>query len=138
MKNFSKDIVDHVFQVSSWRGLPQDHKNYLPKIKDNYNFIPKTIYDIGSCVLQWTYEARDIWPESEIILFDATDIFEPLYIKENYQYNIGLLSNESNKWVDFYQNNDSFAGNSYYREKDRKSTRLNSSHVSESRMPSSA
>lgn len=126
MKEFDKNLINHVKQVSQWRSLPQFHKNYLPIIKNKYNFIPKTIYDIGSCVLQWTYEAKDIWPDSEIILFDATDIFEPLYKEEGYKYHIGVLSNESNKEVDFYQNNDLFAGNSYYKEN---TSVYNNSHI---------
>ena len=116
MKNFSKEIIDNIHRIRNGMSIPQPHKNYLSIIKTRYGFTPKTIYDIGSCVLHWTAEAEKVWPGSEIVLFDATDIFEPLYVENNYKYHIGLLSNESGKTVDFYQNNLTFGGNSYYRE----------------------
>ena len=116
MKQYSKEVLDNVKTVANQRPLPADHKNYLFKIKNQYEFIPKTIYDIGSCVLHWASEAQNTWQESKIILFDATDIFEELYIEKQYTYNICVLSNEDNKIVNFYQNNNMFAGNSYYRE----------------------
>lgn len=115
-KLYSKKILDNIEKVSNYRNMPKSHTKYLHKLKDEYNFYPKTIYDIGACVLHWTQQAEIIWPESEIILFDATDSFETLYTKTNRQYHIGAISNESNKIIKFYQNNDNFAGNSYYRE----------------------
>jgi FkbM family methyltransferase len=96
--------------------LPENHHNYLINIKNKFNFYPTTIYDIGACVLHWTQRAQDIWPESEIVLFDATDAFETLYTESELQYFIYALSNESGKQIKFYQNNDNFAGNSYYKE----------------------
>jgi len=116
MKKYSQDILDNVDNVSNQMALPQNHKRYLNYIRDTYNFYPKVIYDIGSCVLHWTYGARETWNDSKIILFDATDIFEQLYIKRNYEYHIAALSKNSNGIVSFYQNNHMFAGNSYYRE----------------------
>jgi FkbM family methyltransferase len=116
MKNFDEKVLDNVTKVSSQGTLPDAHRDYLHDIKNLYGFTPKTVYDIGSCVLHWTVEAKKTWPGSEIILFDATDIFEPLYIEKNYKYHIGVLSNETGKTVSFFQNNKYFAGNSYYRE----------------------
>jgi FkbM family methyltransferase len=116
MKFYSKEILDNIEKVSNYRNLPQNHFEYLIKLRKDYNFIPKTIYDIGACVLHWTQKAQTIWPESEIILFDATDSFEDLYIKSGLNYHINVISDQSNKTVKFYQNNDNFAGNSYYRE----------------------
>jgi len=116
MKFYRKEILDNIEKVSNYRNLPQNHFKYLIKLRKDYNFIPKTIYDVGACVLHWTQKAQAIWPESEIILFDATDSFEDLYIKSGLNYHINVISDQSNKVVKFYQNNDNFAGNSYYRE----------------------
>lgn len=115
-KQYSNQILDNIKRVSDYRNLPEKHFKYLLKLKYDYNFEPKTIYDIGACVLHWTQKAQAIWPESEIVLFDATDAFENLYLESGLQYFIGALSNESNKEIKFYQNNENFAGNSYYRE----------------------
>jgi FkbM family methyltransferase len=116
VKKYNNNILQNIKKVSNYRNMPIDHQNYLIKIRKEYNFIPKTIYDIGACVLHWTQSAEQIWPESEIILFDATDAFESLYLETKLNYYIGALSNESDKTIKFYQNNENFAGNSYYRE----------------------
>ena len=77
-------------------------------------FEPKVIYDIGSCVLQWTNEARQIWPNAKIILFDAFS--EAQFLYNNYEHYIGVLSDKDNEVVKFYQNTIHPGGNSYYRE----------------------
>jgi FkbM family methyltransferase len=109
-------MIKNIKKISDYRSLPKNHHNYLINIKNKFNFYPTTIYDIGACVLHWTQRAQDIWPESEIVLFDATDAFETLYTESELQYFIYALSNESGKQIKFYQNNDNFAGNSYYKE----------------------
>lgn len=116
MKKYNDSVLKNIKKVSDYRNMPTNHVNYLIKLKKEYNFVPKTIYDIGACVLHWTQEVQQIWPESEIILFDATDAFESLYLETGLDYYIGALSNQSNKTIKFYQNNENFAGNSYYRE----------------------
>lgn len=116
MKEFDKATLDHVNDISNRISLPAAHTSYLKKIRDDFNFYPQTIYDIGACVLHWTVQAKNTWKDSEIILFDATDILEPLYIEKGYKYNLGLIGKESNKTLKFYQNNQMFGGNSYYRE----------------------
>lgn len=116
MKQYSEGILNNIKKISDYRNMPRNHHNYLIEIRNKYNFIPTTVYDIGACVLHWTQSVQEIWPETEIVLFDATDAFESLYVESGLQYNIGALSNESGKSIKFYQNNDNFAGNSYYRE----------------------
>lgn len=116
MKEYSKEVLDNIDSVRARRLLPQYHKEYLKKLKEEFNFYPKVAYDIGSCAMHWTDEAIEIWPESKIVLFDAIDMFEKLYSEESYDYHLGVLSNESNKTVKFYQNDEWFGGNSYYRE----------------------
>ena len=96
--------------------IPIEHINYLKKLKDEKHFEPKTIYDIGSNVLHWTREAKKIWDTSEIIVFDAMKTATFLYEKYNLKYHIGVLSDEDDKVVKFYENLENPAGNSYYRE----------------------
>jgi FkbM family methyltransferase len=86
--------------------------NYLQYLKSS-GFEPKVIYDIGSCVLSWTREAKQLWPEAKIILFDAFRPAEFLY--EGHDYHIGALSDEDGKTVSWYQNDFNPTGNSYYR-----------------------
>jgi FkbM family methyltransferase len=99
--------------LSSQRLLPKPHVDYLQQLKDS-GFTPKTIYDVGACVLHWTNEATQIWPESEIVAFEAMPSCEFLYKDKGIPYHIGVLSNESNKTVEFYQNDQHPGGNSYY------------------------
>jgi FkbM family methyltransferase len=93
---------------NTWK-IPTDHVDFIKKLDIN----PKVIYDIGSCVLHWTNEVKQIFPYSEIILFEAMDEVEFLY--KDYRYHLGVLSN-SEKEIDFYQNLEHPGGNSYYRE----------------------
>jgi len=93
--------------------LPNDHKQYLENLKKS-GFEPKVIYDIGSCILHWAHAAKEIWPNAEIILFDAFAPAEFLY--GGYRYFIGVLGDEDGKVVRFYQNDMFPGGNSYYRE----------------------
>ena len=107
------DINARLRDLGSQRLLPVDHTNYLVKLKDS-GFEPKIIFDIGACVLHWTNEAQRIWTDAEYIVFDAMDSCEFLYQERGLQYHMGLLSNESGKEVDFYQNDYHPGGNSYY------------------------
>lgn len=93
--------------------LPKKHVEYLYKLK-NSGFEPKVIYDIGSNVLHWASVAKKIWPNAEIILFEAYPLLEFLY--SGYKYHIGCLSDSNNKIVKFYHNEYFPGGNSYYKE----------------------
>lgn len=94
----------------------QKHIEYMTDLKNNHNFNPKVIYDIGSCVMHWTHAAKKVWPDAEYILFDASDAVEFLYLENNYKHNIGVLSDEDDKVVGFYQSDMHPFGNSYYKE----------------------
>lgn len=94
--------------------MSEIHVKYLKKIKEDYNFYPEVIYDIGANLTHWTIEAEKIWPQSKKILFDAFERAEFLY--RDYDYHIGVLSDQDDKCVDFYTNDFFPAGNSYYRE----------------------
>lgn len=103
-----------MFELYEYVSMPEAHVRILKKISED--FTPKTVYDIGASTLHWTKEVRKIWPEAEIIAFDAIEEAEELYKSNNVKYNIGVLSNKDNKVVKFYQNILNPAGNSYYKE----------------------
>lgn len=109
------DVESRLRELGSQRLIPRTHVNYLKTLKDN-NIEPKVIYDIGACVLHWTTEAKEIWPDAEIVAFEAMDTAEFIYKEKGMKYHIGVLSDQTGKEVDFYQNNQHPGGNSYYLE----------------------
>jgi len=108
-------VRQHLTEYSHVAALPGDHVKYLQDLKQS-GFEPNVIYDIGACVLHWTNEATKIWPNATFILLDATPQIEFLYKDHNYAYHMGVLSDEDDKMVNFYYNEYSPGGNSYYRE----------------------
>jgi len=72
------DIQTRLRELGSQRLIPRSHVDYLAKLKGS-GVEPKVIYDIGACVLHWTNEASRIWPEAEIVAFEAMDSTEFLY-----------------------------------------------------------
>jgi FkbM family methyltransferase len=106
-------ITDRLRDLSSQRLLPKPHVDYLQHLKDS-GFEPSVIYDVGACVLHWTNEAKQIWPNSNIVAFEAMPSCEFLYKEKGIPYHIGVLSDESGKTVEFYQNDWHPGGNSYY------------------------
>jgi FkbM family methyltransferase len=109
-------IEKQMFALHERNVIPSAHKRVLNDIKKH--FTPRVIYDIGACVLHWTRLAKSIWPEPECITiaFDAINEVEALYKSKNILYNIGVLSDEDNKLVRFYENKELPGGNSYYKE----------------------
>jgi FkbM family methyltransferase len=109
-------IEKHMFALHERDVIPSAHKRVLNDIKKH--FTPRVIYDIGACVLHWTRMAKSIWPEPECITiaFDAINEVEALYKSKGILYHIGVLSDEDNKLVRFYENKELPGGNSYYKE----------------------
>lgn len=97
-------------------GIPQPHVDFLWRLKNEYKFIPKIVYDIGACKMEWTKEATNIWAHSRYYLVDAYAPFQTLYKQSDHAYAIALLSDVSDKNVKFYENENYPSGNSYYRE----------------------
>lgn len=95
--------------------FPTEHVNYLQSLK-RQGKEPKVIYDIGSCILHWTDVAKNIWKNSDIVLFDAFSSAEFLYKESGLKYHVGVLSDSSHKEVKFYENFFSPGGNSYYKQ----------------------
>lgn len=94
--------------------LPRAHVDVMNKLKEE-GFEPKVIYDVGACVLHWTNEIKNVWPNAEFVVFDAYASAEYLYKKNNFKYHIGVLSDKE-KEVKWYENILMPGGNSIYRE----------------------
>lgn len=109
------NYYDSLLELSNQRLLPQDHLNYLKKLRESGKS-PKVIYDIGACVLHWTREARLVWPEAEFYAFEAMPESADIFKTFNVPYYIGVLSSSNGKELEFYQNTQYPGGNSYYPE----------------------
>lgn len=97
--------------------LPQEHVNYLHKMKTD-GIEPGVVYDIGACVLHWTNRAKQVWPNANIIPFEAMMDVEFLYKNAGFSnYAVGcVLSDKTGDVVEFYQNLEHPGGNSLYKE----------------------
>jgi len=110
--NFDKNTI---YNLHNNLQIPNDHIEYLKNMSKHFS--PKVIYDIGSNVLHWSREAKLIWPNAEFMLFDGAQNVEFLYKEKNFnKYHIGILSDNDDREVKFYENFDMPGGNSYYRE----------------------
>lgn len=110
------EIKNQLKGLSNMDSLPNSHVMYLNKIKNEYNFYPEVIYDIGSCVLHWSKKSLEIWPNSKYYLFDGMDTVGFLYDELGLEYHLGVLSDVDGKEIVFYQSDYSPGGNSYYKE----------------------
>jgi FkbM family methyltransferase len=98
-------------------GMPEAHKQYLNRMKTEMGVNPTIIYDLGASVLHWTDAASTVWPNATYFAFDAMEDCEFLYKEARLGgYHMGVLTDINGKLVDFYENKDYPAGNSYYRE----------------------
>jgi FkbM family methyltransferase len=116
LKRFYLDGYAHLKDLSKNCGIPQSHKDYLVRLKEEFNFTPTVVWDVGACVLEWTTLAKQIWPDVQSVLFEATEETEELYKETNNRYCIGVFSDVDNKEVTFYKNLHYPGGNSYYME----------------------
>jgi FkbM family methyltransferase len=102
--------------ISKLKAIPQEHQNYLIRLRDEFGFTPNTVYDVGACALQWTIMAKEVWPNSKYILFEAMEESEEVFVETEHQYQIGVFSDVDDKEITFYKNVTFPGGNSYYME----------------------
>jgi hypothetical protein len=74
----SNSFETRLRELSNQDLLPLSHQRYLEKISGEMN-PPKIIYDIGSCVMHWSKHAKRVWPNSEVISFEAMEEVKFLY-----------------------------------------------------------
>ena len=81
-------------------------------------FKPRTIFDIGAFVGDWSKMAKNIWPTANIVLFEAnSDCYETLKTRELGQIeNVLLGRNNKNKVKYFSSINEYKTGNSIFLE----------------------
>jgi FkbM family methyltransferase len=107
------DIQEFYDWQIKWERMPDEHIDYLFKLKYHYRFEPKVIYDIGSNYLSWYKLASNVWKESKIYCFDAFSGFENVYPRYDIDYALELLS-DSEEEVKFHENPMSPGLNSLY------------------------
>jgi FkbM family methyltransferase len=112
---YKKNVINKIVNVYNHDMLDKKHIKLLMDLKKS-NFNPKVVFDIGSSTCHYSRHVRDIWPECDVILFDAFEPLKYLYEALDYKYNLVVLSDEDDKEVKFYQNDLLPAGNSYYME----------------------
>ena len=110
---YKKNVINNIINVYNYDLLDKKHIKFLLDLKKS-NFNPEVVYDIGSSTCHYSRHVRDIWPNCDVILFDAFEPLKILYDVLDYKYNIVVLSDEDDKEVKFYQNDLLPAGNSYY------------------------
>lgn len=113
--NPSQPVTDRLLELSQQRLLPTKHVEYMWQMQRD-GVSPKVIYDIGACVLHWTREAVNVWPDAQYIAFEAMPESAPIFEHYHVPYCIAVLGDEDGKEVTFYQNTTHPGGNSYYRE----------------------
>lgn len=112
-------------ELHDQRLLPRDHIEYLKDMRDD-GVRPKVIYDIGACVLHWANEARQVWPDAEIIPFEAMKEVDFLYREAGFKnFAVGCLISDKMEEVEFYENLEHPGGNSLYKENPELSPQAN-------------
>jgi len=89
----------------------------LLKLKNELGFEPRTILDVGAQIGDFYRESKEVWPDSQIMMIEATQECEP-YLKETGgNYLIAVLS-DSKKTIPFYKTKlaETNTGNSVYKE----------------------
>lgn len=116
-ENFEEQVKSVYRDLAQRNDLPLEHRKYLDDLRYLKKIKPAVIYDIGSCVLNWTNYAKKLWPQADIYQFEAMDLIDDLYKEYNVKnYANVLLTDADNKPVSFYQNLLLPGGNSYYKE----------------------
>lgn len=86
----------------------------IQHLRDNHNFNPLKILDIGACIGDFHNVAKNIWPKSEIVMIEANKNCEEKLSKLGSRYYITALSNNSGNRK-FYKNNQEISsGESFY------------------------
>lgn len=100
----TNDILEFYDWQIKYSQMPDEHIDYLFRLKYWNNFHPKVIYDIGSNYLSWHRLASNVWKDAKIYCFDAFSGFSEVYSRyHNLDYAIEILSDKEEE-VEFYEN----------------------------------
>jgi FkbM family methyltransferase len=105
----------HMRKIYHERHIPQAHYDYI----NTMNIEPMVIYDIGANVLEWSRMVKTKWPNSRCIAFEAMSEVKTIYNENEFEYQLGVLTDQDNKKIKFYQNLELTWGNSYYLEDEK-------------------
>jgi FkbM family methyltransferase len=83
--------------------MPDDHIDYLFRLKYWNNFYPKVVYDIGSNYLSWSRLVSNVWRDAKIYCVDACPEFANVYPKYGIDYAIEVLSDKAEQ-IEFWEN----------------------------------
>ena len=89
----------------------------LLKLKHELGFEPRTILDVGAQVGDFYRECKQTWPDSQIMMIEATQECEPYLKDTGGNYLIAVLS-DTKKTIPFYKTRiaETNTGNSVYKE----------------------
>ena len=74
---------------------------YLKKLKDESNFMPRKILDIGAKIGFWTNTVKSIWPDAQYTCIEAGPKYEKHLKELAHKYQIAVLG-DSNRAVKMY------------------------------------
>ncbi len=75
--------------------------DYLKKLKEESNFIPSKILDIGANIGFWTKNVKPIWPDAHYTCIEAGPKYEKHLKEIANEYHIAVLG-DSNREVNMY------------------------------------
>jgi FkbM family methyltransferase len=89
----------------------------LLKLKHELGFVPRTILDVGAQIGDFYRECKQTWPDSQVMMIEATRECEPYLKDTGGNYLIAVLSDEK-KTIPFYKTKlaETNTGNSVYKE----------------------
>ena len=89
----------------------------LLKLKHELGFEPRTILDVGAQIGDFYRECKQTWPDSQVMMIEATRECEPYLKDTGGNYLIAVLSDEK-KTIPFYKTKlaETNTGNSVYKE----------------------
>ena len=89
----------------------------LLKLKHELKFEPRTILDVGAQIGDFYRESKEVWPDSQIMMIEATQECESYLKDTGGNYLIAVLS-DTKKTIPFYKTKlaETNTGNSVYKE----------------------
>lgn len=111
-------VIQRFRELRENNTIPESHVRGLERLKNECNFQPNTILDVGACVLHWHDHAKNIWPDANIIPIEAMSEVTRLYDEAGIRnYATGtLVANQDGLAIQFYKNVYHPGGNSFLRE----------------------
>jgi FkbM family methyltransferase len=97
MDKFAESVTDLLLEEKPLSSLQIRYLLFLKQI----NFKPAVFYDIGASHCAWSKAIKQLYPETVVVLFDASHKLGSLYEDDLHFFN--CLSDEDGKDVKFYE-----------------------------------